>query len=198
MAREGPGGRHQPSRADDEEGAGEHGPESVKEFKHQSLTRPLMLDDALCELLDSWRSATFHFQQTDSHVHLIVPLHRLAFVHDKGPIPGGYHIDHKNYDQFDLTSDNLRLATRTQNGANRRIQKNNTSGFKGVTWAKKQKKWRAQIRFDQINRHIGYFDSKSEAAKAYDAKARELFGEFARLNFPHEEERSCLDSLSEA
>lgn len=61
-------------------------------------------------------------------------------------------------------------------------QKNNTSGYKGVSYNKRDK-YQAKIKFNkQI--HIGYFEDPIRAAKAYDAKALELFGEFAQLNFP--------------
>ncbi|MHC4259490.1 MAG: AP2 domain-containing protein [Planctomycetota bacterium] len=59
---------------------------------------------------------------------------------------------------------------------------NYSSQYKGVSWIKSEKKWRARIKFDGRSIHIGRFDDEKAAARAYDAKARELFGELAALN----------------
>ncbi len=101
-----------------------------------------------------------------------------------GTPPAGLEIDHKNGDGLLNTRSNLRFATRTEQQRNRRKQKNNTSGFKGVDWFKKLHKWRAKIKVNRVQRLIGYYDSKEAAAKAYDNQALELFGDFAVLNFP--------------
>ena len=58
-----------------------------------------------------------------------------------------------------------------------------SSIFKGVVWYKITGKWRATIKIAQKDIHIGYFDTELEAAEAYDEKALELFGEFAKPNF---------------
>lgn len=93
--------------------------------------------------------------------------------------PRGLETDHINMDKLDNRRQNLRVCTRSQNGTNKNIQSNNTSGYKGVTWRKDRNKWKALI----AGKSIGIFSSKTEAAKAYDGKARELYGEFAKLNF---------------
>jgi hypothetical protein len=77
---------------------------------------------------------------------------------------------------------NLRLATSSQNCANSPKSKNNTSGYKGVTWHKQHKKWYAQISKDRKNYFLGLYFKAEEAALAYNKKALELFGEFAYLN----------------
>ena len=92
--------------------------------------------------------------------------------------------DHINGDTLDNQRRNLRPATRSQNGANARISKRNTSGFKGVSWHKQVKKWVAKIRVNRKLLHLGLFVSAEDAARAYDAAALKYFGEFARLNFP--------------
>jgi hypothetical protein len=62
--------------------------------------------------------------------------------------------------------------------------RDNTSGFKGVHFARRYGKYQVRIVADGIRYHIGYFDNPVEAARAYDAAARKLHGDFAALNFP--------------
>lgn len=93
-------------------------------------------------------------------------------------------VDHRNGDGLDNRRENLRAATANQNMWNRRLPVTNTSGFKGVMWSKHAKRWKAQIVLRSRKRHLGYFDTAEAAAHAYDAAAMELFGEFARPNFP--------------
>lgn len=97
--------------------------------------------------------------------------------------PKDKHVDHVDHNTLNNTRKNLRLCTNSQNIANRRgRQKNNTSGYTGVFWSKNAKKWAAQIKFQNKAIHLGYFDDLEKAAKIRDAKAIELFGEFATLN----------------
>lgn len=96
------------------------------------------------------------------------------------------HVDHINGDTLDNRQENLRLCTARQNVCNSG-PRGGTSKFKGVYWFRWKNKWAAQIRCKGEKYHLGYFDSEVEAAKAYDAKALELNGEFAWLNFPNEE-----------
>lgn len=96
-------------------------------------------------------------------------------------------VDHANGNGLDNRRANLRPATNAENQRNRPVQANNTSGFKGV--GLHRGKWRAQIKLDGKRRHLGYFATPDEAGRAYDDAARELHGEFARLNFPGPSER---------
>ena len=100
--------------------------------------------------------------------------------------PKGMHVDHINGNSLDNRKSNLRICTSAENQRNRRATKNNTSGYKGVGWAKQNKKWTAQIQHNGKKIHIGLYEDKEEAARAYDAKAKELHGEYAYLNFPDE------------
>jgi hypothetical protein len=98
--------------------------------------------------------------------------------------PDSAQVDHVDLDTLNNRRSNLRIATRSQNGANRSALANNQSGYKGVYRRGKYLRWSASIRQDGRLLHIGRYASPEDAARAYDAKARELFGEFARCNFP--------------
>jgi len=91
-------------------------------------------------------------------------------------------IDHKDGDKLNCLDNNLRVCTPAQNQRNKKIQNNNTSGDKGVTWSKKARKWQAQITVNGDVIFLGYFDTKEDAARAYNAAAIIHHGEFAVLN----------------
>jgi len=92
-------------------------------------------------------------------------------------------VDHKDGNGLNNRKANLRLCTNSQNQANRNgTQRNNTSGFNGVTWSKHDKKWRAKIMLNKKRVHLGGYYTAAEAANAYDKAAIKLFGEFARVN----------------
>ncbi len=96
--------------------------------------------------------------------------------------------DHQNHQTLDNRRANLRLATVSQNQQNRKKQFSICSSkYKGVDWHKRDKKWRARIKFNGKKMSLGHFNSETEAAITYDKKAKELFGEFACLNFPKNE-----------
>lgn len=93
---------------------------------------------------------------------------------------GDAEVDHVNGDGLDNRRCNLRLATHAENGRNRRLAVNNTSGYRGVTWRKKEQKWSAKIRHDRRTHWLGLFDSPELAAAEYQKAAERLFGEFYR------------------
>ena len=97
-------------------------------------------------------------------------------------MPAGTIPDHRNGDGLDNRRSNLRPATNQTNLMNRGPQVNNTSGFKGVIFDKRSDAWRAQIKVDGRYIYLGCFDSKIEAAEAYNEAATKFFGEFAWLN----------------
>lgn len=96
--------------------------------------------------------------------------------------PGHPRVDHKNGDGLNNQRHNLRPATHTQNMRNRRKRAISSSQYKGVT--RRKSRWIAQIEILGKGMHLGVFDTEVAAARAYDTKARELFGEFSQLNFP--------------
>lgn len=102
--------------------------------------------------------------------------------------PKGFPTDHVDGDTLNNQCSNLRTATARQNSRNRGKQKDNTSGYKGVSRYKHYNRWRATINDGTKWRHLGYFPSPEAAAHAYDHAAVRYHGEFARLNFPKEEQ----------
>lgn len=102
-------------------------------------------------------------------------------------LPSKVKVDHKDGDGLNNWRDNLRSATDQQNCFNAVARKNKSSQYKGVSLFKKVNKWEAYITLDGKQRRLGFFSNEEDAARAYDAAARLLFGEFARFNFPNGE-----------
>jgi hypothetical protein len=114
--------------------------------------------------------------RVDGRIYLA---HRLAYLYAHGEWPKA-RLDHVNCVPLDNRIANLRLCDQSQNSANARRGSNNTSGFKGVTWDKKTKRWRAQITVNRRSIKLGRFPSPEDAHAAYVAAAEIHFGEFAR------------------
>jgi len=93
-------------------------------------------------------------------------------------------VDHINRNTLDNRKCNLRICTNAENAMNRGVPKNNTSGYKGVTWIARNNRWRSLIIINRKRKYLGYFESKIDAAIAYDIAALSHRGEFAYLNFP--------------
>ena len=89
-------------------------------------------------------------------------------------------VDHINHNGLDNRKANLRAATIAQNAWNRRRSK---SRFMGMRWDKQMRRWQVVVSHQGKREHIGYFDDKIKAARAYDRAARKYHGEFAVLNF---------------
>lgn len=109
-------------------------------------------------------------------VHGTVRMHRIIMN-----CPDNLFVDHINLNPLDNRRSNLRICTRRQNNRNMKKNSTNTSGYKGVYFHKKAKKWAAIITADLVRYHIGLFLSPEEAHDAYCQKAKELHGEFARF-----------------
>jgi len=98
--------------------------------------------------------------------------------------PKGLFTDHINGNKLDNRRQNLRIVTKSQNGQNKKKTNIVTSSkFKGVTWFKRDRIWRAGIKVNKKFYHIGYFKNERHAAMAYDMWAKDLFGKFAKFNF---------------
>lgn len=97
--------------------------------------------------------------------------------------PEGFVVDHINGDTLDNRRANLRVCTYSENSLNRRSTPFGTSNYRGVYWREGKGRWAAQIRYERKKYHLGYYKNEDEAARAYDEKAKELLGKYARLNF---------------
>jgi hypothetical protein len=103
-------------------------------------------------------------------------------IHDE--IMGRYYgkeVDHKNCNPLDNRTENLRLATKSENQSNKRMPKNNKSGFKGVSYDKENKKWQSHICSNGKRKNLGRYSTKEEAYNAYCAAALIFHGDFSRL-----------------
>lgn len=107
--------------------------------------------------------------------------HRLAWILYYGEWPVGC-IDHIDGDKLNNSLSNLRQATSQENMRNLKKRCNTSSIYKGVTWCKRKKKWKAQIRFDDKNLHLGYFLEEEGAAKHYNEVVYKFHKEFSVFN----------------
>lgn len=104
---------------------------------------------------------------------------RLAWFYVKGRWPDGI-VDHRDGNSLNDVFENLRDCGQKQNTWNRRISVSNSSGYKGVSWNKARKCWRAVINVSGKAILLGEFEDPAQAGAAYTAAAIAHFGEFAR------------------
>jgi hypothetical protein len=138
---------------------------------------PLVCEMAWC--LHPMRCTTYAVSGTGLKGKRVY-LHRLLM-----DAPSEMQVDHIDGNGLNCRRSNLRIVSCQQNRFN--TGKTNsvvTSRFMGVSWDKTRGKWRATAKRDRRHLYIGRYATEEQAARAYDAKARELFCEFARLNFP--------------
>ncbi len=142
-----------------------------------------LIDDEDYELVSQYkwyahnRHGYWYATHTDNKNKKVISMHRLIMG-----VPKEKLVDHQNRNTLDNRKENLRICTRSQNLMNQK-RVNGTSKYKGVFWYKRHSKWNAYISFNKKRLHLGYFENEIDAAKAYDKKAKELFGEFALSNF---------------
>ena len=150
-----------------------------------------IVDDADYEWLNQWRwrahkrGHTFYatrWSPRDGNRRRMIHMHRLLLV-----LPPDMEADHINGSGLDNRRINLRVCTHTQNQMNRQKYGSATSSYKGVSWCKQTNQWRGDICRNGKHINLGRFADEQDAARAYNAAAREHFGEFAKLNIIEEE-----------
>lgn len=145
----------------------------------------MLIDDCDSDLLQyKWYIAREYWKKTNpkSANSKEWYLHRIILERMLGrPLVKGEMCDHINMNQLDNRRCNLRLANHSTNSANRNKPRTNSSGYKGI-YFRTRNCWQARIKYKQKLIYIGSFKTKEEAARAYNEKALELFGEFAKLN----------------
>ncbi|OQR57428.1 AP2 domain-containing protein [Bacillus sp. CDB3] len=137
-----------------------------------------LVDDEDYEKLmqNSWcyQSPGYAARRRNKRIEL---MHRVIMNAKKGE-----QVDHIDMNRLNNQKENLRIVNNSQNGMNKLVQNNSTSGYKGVSWRKERNKWEAYINKDNKRYKLGYFENKNEAAEAYNKKAIELHGQYATLN----------------
>ena len=105
---------------------------------------------------------------------------RVIFLLQNGYLTEGKQIDHEDVNSTNNSIDNIREITPDQNQRNRKLQKNNTSGHKGVYWDKRNKKWKVQIFANGKSYYFGLYENKEDAIKVAIEARKKLHGEFGR------------------
>ena len=125
---------------------------------------------------DGYKLINIYDENSKMHTKRV---HRLVIEAFKENVDNKSCVDHIDNNKQNNNVNNLRFATRVENGRNRVIGKNNTSGAKGITYEKDIKKWRARITIDGLTVHLGLFETIEDAKLARVNKVKQVFGEFA-------------------
>lgn len=157
----------------------------MAEIPIKSSPRPALVDDEDYERIVKWHWSLTgggylkRQRKVDNHVRKFryESMHRLVMGMDYGD---KRHVDHINGDPLDNRKCNLRICEPIENWRSCKRRKDNTSGYKGVSWSKSNKKWNARIKHEGKRISLGYFVTPEAAHAAYCKAADELFGEFAR------------------
>lgn len=155
----------------------------MKEIK-LTLGKVALVDDEDYEYLSQWKwyahkqtRSGFRAVRINKATRKIVIMARVIMGIGDGPLI----VDHIDRDGLNNQRNNLRVCTKHQNNFNKSVARNSTSKYLGVSldqWGK----WRATITLNYKQYSLGRYENEIDAAKAYNEKAKELFGEFANLN----------------
>lgn len=140
-----------------------------------------LVDDEDFENLNQYKWAALKHGNTFYAVRSIYDNGKQA-IYMHGAIMGGKGVDHRDHNGLNNQRHNLRFCNQSENVINGQKSANRSSVYKGVCFNKSARKWEVQIILNGNRVHLGYFVLEVDAAKAYNAKATELFGEFANLN----------------
>ena len=114
--------------------------------------------------------------------------------------PKDMNVDHVDGNTFNNRKKNLRVCTPMGNGKNRKINRNNTSGYKGVTWDKTNNKWLVHMCVNYKKTTYGYFDNLEDAVNRRLEVEQEHYKDFSRgicrKNVKHESDRKCTDEIA--
>jgi len=155
-------------------------PVFYKGVKHDSFISD---EDYATVMSHRWRLDSYGYAVTTvydaSHKRLPnLKMHRLVLNAKVGEI-----VDHIDGNTLNNQRVNLRICTQSDNLANsRKKDKRTSSKYKGVYWDNQMNKWRVRVTYKGKTTHVGLFDNETEAARAYNAKATEVFKEYAALN----------------
>ena len=141
-----------------------------------------IVDDEWYPLLSQYK---WHLTTKGYVERSIKPGHGVMMHRVVNMTPPGLITDHVNGNKLDNRASNLRACTNAENTQSRK-HKSGKSGFIGVSEIPSSGRWQVSICHNYKSVYIGSFDKAEDAARAYDVKARELHGEFAKQNFPIE------------
>jgi hypothetical protein len=150
-----------------------------------NIGKTAIVDDDMYEYLSQWKwyakpgRTTFYVIRNKSKANSqsgTILMHRAIMNASKGVV-----VDHINGDGLDNRRENLRLCTNAENGRNRRLAKNNKTGYTGVTLTRSGTYY-AHIKVNKKVINLGFFDVAEVAARVRDEAAKKFFGAFAKLN----------------
>lgn len=150
----------------------------MKKLKLSNSNKEILLDDEDYEKLgqftywlrkDGYACRTEHYYEGRKQIAVVICIQWEIMKRQKDRV-----IDHINRNTLDNRKQNLRICTLSENQINRPKPRNNTTGYKGVVYHKRDKVFRAKIKFNNVEYHIGSFKTAKEAAIAYNNKAKEL------------------------
>ena len=162
----------------------------MREFPVNDWAYTALVDTEDFDFLDRWlwsillkNGKPTYVRRIDNKIHKTYYMHKV--IAERMGLDTSGQIDHKDRNPLNNCRSNLREATASQNNANRPRPKNAKHPYRGIAedvrWTNT---WYAFIKVNGIQENLGTYKSAEAAARAYDRRAKEVYGEFAQLNFP--------------